>query len=97
MWATCPSRPPMPTSKICLPSTAEVLGQTVSRIAAGFTAGAVVTTPRHELDVVVTEFGSAELADLTVDERAEALIAIAHPNFREELAAGWKSLCGGEN
>ncbi len=47
--------------------------------------GSIVTTPRHQLDVVISEFGVAELRGRSVDERAEALIEIAHPDFREEL------------
>ena len=43
----------------------------------------MVTTPRHQVDTVVTEYGAAELRGLTVAERREALTAIAHPDFRE--------------
>ena len=41
---------------------------------------------------VVTEYGMADLAGLSVWERAEALINIAHPDFRESLIAGAKEL-----
>src|SRR6185369_15242977 len=41
-------------SIVCLPSTASVAGSVVSRIVAQFCAGALVTTPRHQVDVVVT-------------------------------------------
>ncbi len=44
-----------------------------------------VTTARTEVDVIVTEFGAAELKGQTLAERACRLIAIAHPDFREEL------------
>lgn len=74
-------------SIVCLPSTATAGGRTVSRIVAEFGAGALVTTPRHQVDIVVTEYGAAELAGLTVAERARALAAIAHPRFRDELEA----------
>lgn len=74
-------------SLICMPSTATVGGRAVSRIEACFAAGALVTTPRHQVDVVITEYGAAELAGQTYEERAEALIAIAHPDFREVLRA----------
>ena len=70
---------------VCLPSTATVNGAVVSRIVENLGAGAVVTTPRHQLDVVVTEHGVAELRGLTVRERARALAEIAAPEFREEL------------
>lgn len=72
-------------SLICLRSTTTVDGQRVSRIAAQFPAGTIVTTPRHQLDVVITEYGVAELRGATVRERARALAGIAHPDFRDEL------------
>jgi len=40
----------------------------------------------------VTEFGVAELRGRSMASRAEALIAIAHPNHRDSLAAGWESM-----
>jgi acyl-CoA hydrolase len=45
----------------------------------------VITTPRHHVDVIITEYGAAELEGLTVQQRGEALAAIAHPAFRDEL------------
>lgn len=72
-------------SLICLPSTATVGGRRVSRICRRLAAGAIVTTPRHQLDLVVTEYGVAELRGRTVAERARALAAVAHPDFREAL------------
>jgi acyl-CoA hydrolase len=44
-----------------------------------------VTTARSDVDIVVTEFGAAELKGQTLAERTRRLIAIAHPDFREEL------------
>lgn len=72
-------------SLICIPSTVEIDGERRSRIAPFFDAGTVVTTPRHQVDVVVTEYGSAELQGRTVHQRGEALAAIAHPDFRDGL------------
>ena len=72
-------------SLICLPSTTTHDGVLVSRIAGMAAAGSIVTTPRHQVDVVITEFGVAELAGKTVRARAAALAAIAHPDFRAEL------------
>lgn len=72
-------------SLLCLPSTATVGGQLRSRIVPWFEAGTVITTPRHQVDVVVTEYGAAELEGKTVHQRGEALAAIAHPDFRDEL------------
>ncbi len=56
-----------------------------SRIVPWFERGAVITTPRHQVDVIVTEYGAAELQGLTVHQRGLALAEIAHPDFRDEL------------
>lgn len=74
-------------SLICLPSTFEKDGALQSRIVPSFGPGAVITTPRHQVDVIVTEYGAAELEGRTVRQRGEALAAIAHPQFRDELLA----------
>ncbi|HET6735810.1 acetyl-CoA hydrolase/transferase family protein [Mycobacterium sp.] len=74
-------------SLICLPSTFEKDGALQSRIVPSFGPGAVITTPRHQVDVIVTEYGAAELEGRTVRQRGEALAAIAHPLFRDELLA----------
>ena len=58
----------------------------VSRIAARLDPGTPVAVPRHFTQYVVTEHGVADLAGLTTRERAEALIAVAAPQFRDELA-----------
>jgi acyl-CoA hydrolase len=74
-------------SLICLPSTYEKDGVLHSRIVPWFGPGAVITTPRHQVDVIVTEYGAAELEGRTVRERGQALAAIAHPDFRAALSA----------
>jgi acyl-CoA hydrolase len=74
-------------SLVCLPATTVVGGTLRSRIVAELSQGSVVTTPRHSVDVVVTEFGAAELRGKTVRERAQALAEVAHPDFRDELRA----------
>jgi acetyl-CoA hydrolase len=48
-------------------------------------ADGVVSTPRAEADLVVTEHGIAELRGRTLAERARALIAVSDPSFRSEL------------
>jgi acyl-CoA hydrolase len=68
-------------SIIALPATAK--GGKVSRIAAALSGP--VTTARSEVDVIVTEFGAAELKGQTLTERARRLVGIAHPDFQEEL------------
>ena len=66
-------------------ATAQVAGKTTSRIVNLMPADTYVTTPRHDVDVTITEHGAAELRGRTVAERAEALIEIAAPEFRESL------------
>jgi 4-hydroxybutyrate CoA-transferase len=67
----------------CLPSTA--LDGVVSRIVPVLDEGTMVSVPRNYADYVVTEYGIACLMGKTVRERANELIAIAHPDFRDEL------------
>lgn len=57
-----------------------------SRIVPFLPPGSAVTHPRHCVQYIVTEYGVADLRGKSLRERAEALISIAHPNFREELA-----------
>ena len=80
------------TSLICLQSSALVKGVRKSRIIGAMDPHAVVTTPRHLTGVIVTEYGCADLRGLSVRERAQAMIAIAHPDFRDELSACAESL-----
>ena len=75
-------------SMVCLPSTASVGGTVISRIQTRLPPGAIITTPRHQVDLVVTEYGAAELRGRTVEERAHALVEIAHPDARDALRAG---------
>ncbi|MFP3906349.1 MAG: acetyl-CoA hydrolase/transferase family protein [Acidimicrobiales bacterium] len=56
-----------------------------SRIRSRLTTGSAVTTLKNTVDKVVTEHGVAELRGRSIRERSRALIAIAHPAFREEL------------
>jgi acetyl-CoA hydrolase len=67
-------------SLICLPAS---IGTKISRIVARLSAP--VATPRSEAGVFVTEWGAADLRGLPLSKRAERMIAIAHPAFREEL------------
>ena len=83
-------------SLLCFPATFErENGEVRSRIVPWFEAGAVITTPRHQVDVVVTEFGAAELQGKTIHQRAEALAAIAHPDFRDDLIQAGERASGG--
>jgi 4-hydroxybutyrate CoA-transferase len=76
-------------SILALPST---VGGRTSRIVPRLGEGDVVSCPRADADIVITEHGIARLRDKSLDERAEALIAIADPAFRDDLAARWEEL-----
>ncbi len=75
---------------IALPSTA--LRGHVSRIVPVLDVGAGVTTTRNDVHFVVTEYGVAQLYGKSVRGRAEALISVAHPDFRDELRKGAQAL-----
>jgi len=70
-------------SIIALPSTAS--GGKVSRIVCELDRGSAVTTSRNDVHFIVTEYGAAELRGKSIRDRARALIAIAHPEFRDSL------------
>jgi len=75
-------------SIIAFPSTGK--RGTISRIVSHLKEGACVTTSRYDADFIVTEYGVAALKGKSNIQRARALIAIAHPEFREELTSGLK-------
>ena len=68
---------------MAMPSTAA--GGTISKIVATIDEGSAVTTNRYDVDYVITEYGIAQLKGKTLRNRAKALIAIAHPDFRPAL------------
>ena len=73
-------------SFICLSSTVTGKDGTVkSRIVPTLTPGSICTDPRSCVHYIVTEYGMVNLKGLSTWERAEALISIAHPDFREQL------------
>ena len=65
----------------------------VSRIVPRIASGSVVTIPRYLTDIVVTEYGVAKLQGKPLRQRAEALITIAHPDFRDQL---WQTFSKGK-
>lgn len=79
---------------IALPSTAK--NGTVSRIASFLKHGAGVVTTRGDVRYVVTEFGVASLFGKNLRQRADALINIAHPSFRDELEREARLRYGGK-
>ena len=70
---------------IVLPSTAK--GDTISRIVPSLSPGTHVSTSKNDIHYVVTEYGVAQLRGKSAKQRAQELIAIAHPDFRGELTA----------
>ena len=73
-------------SFLCTPSTrVNAEGQVESLISSGLAKGAIVTTPRTATNFIVTEYGAADLKGKTTWQRAELLIGIAHPDFRDGL------------
>ena len=73
-------------SFICMSSTVTGKDGTVkSRIVPTLTPGSIATDPRSCVHYIVTEYGMVNLKGLSTWERAEALISIAHPDFREQL------------
>jgi acetyl-CoA hydrolase len=76
---------------IALPSTA--LKGAKSRIVGMLEPGAGVTTTRNDVHYVVTEYGVAQLYGKSVHRRAEALIGIAHPEFKDELRRAARERC----
>jgi acyl-CoA hydrolase len=79
-------------SIVALPSTVGRHG--VSRIVGELGPAGIVTLPRTEVDVVVTEVGSADLRGLSVVDRAQALIRIAAPHARAGLVDQWREIFG---
>ena len=73
-------------SFLCLPSTLTTKsGEVKSKISCALPLGSVVTTPRADVQYIVTEYGVADLRNEPLDVRAKRLIAIAHPDFRDQL------------
>lgn len=80
-------------SFICLPSTyTDRDGKLHSRIKGMMTLGSVITDTRAGVQYVVTEYGKVNLKGMSSWQRAEALISIAHPDFRDELIEEAKEL-----
>jgi 4-hydroxybutyrate CoA-transferase len=75
-----------PGGKSIIAFSSTCKGGTASRIVGELARGACVTTSRNDVHFVVTEYGVADLRGKSLARRAEALIGIAHPAFREELA-----------
>jgi len=70
---------------ICMTSTKVSKGKTLSRIVPFLIPGTIVTVPRTFAPYIVTEFGIANMMGKSTYRRAELLIDIAHPDFRDDL------------
>ncbi|WP_230203577.1 acetyl-CoA hydrolase/transferase family protein [Bacillus massiliigorillae] len=77
-------------SIICLHSTTK--NDQVSKIVSTLAPGTPISTSKNDIDYVVTEYGVAKLRGKTIRERTQALIDIAHPNFREQLQEDAKNM-----
>jgi len=84
------SRSPGGKAIICIQSTA--MNDQVSRIVPRLSEGAGVVTTRGDVDVIITEYGLANLHGKTIRERVLSLIAVAHPKFRNELLEAAKNM-----
>lgn len=87
-FAHAASLSPDGVSIVALPATAGRSG--ASRVVPRL--GGICSLPRHAVDVVVTEYGAADLRGATVIERAERLVAIAAPDHQSELQDAWKEI-----
>jgi 4-hydroxybutyrate CoA-transferase len=80
-----------PQGRSIVAMTATAKDGALSRIVPALAEGTAVTAARTDVDCVVTEHGVAELRGRSVDARAEALIAIAAPDFRDALRDAWRA------
>ncbi len=88
-FATAAMASPGGLSIIALPATAGAVSRIVPRL-----SGPTVSLARHETDAIVTEHGAAQLLGRTLEERAEALIAVAAPEHRRALQEARRDLIG---
>ena len=75
---------------ICLSASAK--RGAISRIVPALNDKALCTLPRYMADVVITEYGIAEIRNLSMDARAQALIGIAAPEHQASLTSAWQAL-----
>ena len=83
-----------PNGRSIIAFNSAIKGKTasVSRIVHRLGEGTVTSVSRCDVDMVSTEYGIAELKGKTLAQRAKALIAIAHPDFREGLEKAWRGV-----
>lgn len=78
-------------SILCLSSIRQTKTGNESNIRIALPAGTPVTTPRNDVNIIATEYGAADLRALSNIERVQALISIAHPEFRDSLLSEAKA------
>ncbi len=78
-------------SIIALASSFMKNGKRISKIVPFFAPGTAVTTGRSDIHYVATEYGCINIRELTMQDRARAMISLAHPDFREELTSQAKA------
>ncbi|MBI4411605.1 MAG: acetyl-CoA hydrolase/transferase family protein [Deltaproteobacteria bacterium] len=83
---------PSGKSIMCIKSTATVNGKLISNIVPTLPPGSIISTPRHFTQYVVTEYGVADLYGVSDEKRGEKLIAVAHPDFRDELMEQYRQI-----
>lgn len=79
-------------SILCIKSTATVDGNLVSNICSVLPPGSLVSTPRHFVEYIVTEYGVVNLYGVPDEKRPEKLIPLAHPQFRDELTKKYEEI-----
>ncbi len=89
---TCMGAQMSPGGKSILALRSTAKKGTISTIVPCFNEGQAVTIPRADIDYVVTEYGIAHLKSMNVRKRTEALISIAHPDYRDWLRSEAKAL-----
>ncbi len=78
-------------SILCIKSSVIIDGKRYSNIVESLPPGSIISTPRHYVQYIVTEYGSVNLYGLSDEDRPEALIPLAHPDFRDPLLEQAKS------
>jgi 4-hydroxybutyrate CoA-transferase len=83
-----------PNGRSIIAFTSSIRGKSshISRIVPCFNDGTITSVPRYDVDCVATEYGIAELKGKTLNQRARALISIAHPDFHDQLEKAWRGI-----
>jgi len=91
-WLRGAAAAPGGRSIIAFTSTIQGRASRNSRVIPRLQEGTVTSIPRYDVDCIATEYGIAELKGKTLAQRAQALISIAHPDYREDLEKAWRGV-----